>query len=339
MDAARDMTRSGSNSSLHHAYKAHARHAPSGPGAQPLAQRRPLRSVNENSALLRSPGPLGSMLKTATETGDIGLFSIKGAVSPATYHQPPRHRPNLGDAGLLPPPRSKLHELHEDRYSPEHHKRLRSYRDTTSEIISLYGSDNRQYWLRSPSPALDDGQRSFSLTTCSSRQMSSQKSSGTLQSHSSGGGGLQRPRSPFPYPTRLKRPGVRPASPALAENGGIDYTRMVELDRVSQVSWRRRVAGGTHETNDPTEDCAWILQADVRPWSEATSSLVPPPRCQQIGILVAPERIARAVPLWFCPHSNPGPELISPGAAVSASWASRMFCRSERTLVEPNIHR
>ena len=47
---------------------------------------------------------------------------------------------------------------------------------------------------------------------------------------------MQRPRSPFPYPTRLKRPGVRPASPALTENGSVDYSRMVEIDRVSHVS-------------------------------------------------------------------------------------------------------
>lgn len=46
----------------------------------------------------------------------------------------------------------------------------------------------------------------------------------------------QRPRSPFPYPTRLKRPGVRPASPALTDTGAVDYSKMVEIDRVSHVS-------------------------------------------------------------------------------------------------------
>lgn len=236
MDIAQARQRSASNSSLHNAYKAQSRLVSSTASARPSSQRRPLRSVHENSSILRCPGPLESMLKTTTETGDIGVFSIKAGASPATYHQPPRHRPYLGDASLLPPPRPRLYE---DNHSPDEHRRLRSYRDTTSEIISLYGSDNQQYWMRSASPTLDDGHRSYSLTTCSSsRQIPSQKSSGTLQSHSSGSG-LQRPRSPFPYPTRLKRPGVRPSSPALAENGGLDYSRMVELDRVSQVRARR----------------------------------------------------------------------------------------------------
>ena len=236
MDIVRARQSSASSSSLHNAYKAQSRLVSSTTSARPSSQRRPPRSAHENSPLLRCPGPLESMLKTTTETGDIGIFSIKAGSSPATYRRTPRHRTYLGDANLLPPQRPKLYEDHE---SSDEHKRLGSYRDTTSEIISLYGSDNQQYWLRSATPAQDDGHRSYSLTTCgSSRHIPSQKSSGTLQSHSSGSG-LQRPRSPFPYPTRLKRPGVGPSSPALAENGGIDYSRMVELDRVSQVRVQR----------------------------------------------------------------------------------------------------
>lgn len=237
MDIAQTRQRSASHSSLHQTYKAHGRHTTGPTTARPPSRRRPLRSVNENATLLRSPGPLESMLKTTTETGDIGIFSIKAGSSSSTYpRQPHPSRPLPSDVSLLPSQHAKFHS---NKHTHEEQLPLRSYRDTTSEIISLYGSDNQQYWLRSASPAPDDGHRSYSLTTCSSRQIHSQKSSGTLQSRSSssggGGGGLQRPRSPFPYPTRLKRLGVRPASPALAENGGIDYSLMVELDRVSQV--------------------------------------------------------------------------------------------------------
>ncbi|KAM4054927.1 hypothetical protein HRG_005745 [Hirsutella rhossiliensis] len=233
MDIAQTRQRSASHSSLHHSYKAHGRHTTASSTTRPPSRRRPLRSVNENATLLRSPGPLESMLKTTTETGDIGIFSIKAGPSSSAYRQPHPPRPYPSDARLLPSQHAKSQD---NKHGQEEQVLLRSYRDTTSEIISLYGSDNQQYWLRSASPTLDDGHRSYSLTTCSSRQIPSQKSSGTLQSHSSSGGGgsLQRPRSPFPYPTRLKRLGVRPASPALAENGGIDYSRMVELDRVSQ---------------------------------------------------------------------------------------------------------
>jgi hypothetical protein len=180
---------------------------------------------------LRSPGPLESMLKTTTETGDIGLFSIKPAVSPATYHQRPRSRPGLGDSQILDASRIKPGN---SNYVNDDRRRLpSSYRDTTSEIISLYRADTQPHSMSLFTVV--DGHRSYSLAMSSSRHISSNKSTGTLHSQSSGAG-LQRPRSPFPYPTRLKRPGVRPASPALTDNGFIDNGRMVELDRTSQVS-------------------------------------------------------------------------------------------------------
>lgn len=232
MDLEEAHQRSGSQNSHYsqHQHRSHGkqRHRSQ---ARPPQQRRPLRSVTGNAALLPSPGPLESMLKTTTETGDIGLFSIGPAAPVGTYHHPPRHRTNFGDEGHLFRPRSRGVEegsVHDDR------RALPSYRDTTSEIISLYGSSTQPSFSRSFSPS-DDGPRSYSLTTCSSRRLPSQKSSCTLQSVSSAGG-LQRPRSPFPYPTRLKRPGARPASPAVTESGSVDYRRMVELDRVSHVS-------------------------------------------------------------------------------------------------------
>lgn len=46
---------------------------------------------------------------------------------------------------------------------------------------------------------------------------------------------LQRPRSPFAYPARLKRPGFRPSSPALTDDGSVDYSRRAEIDRASEV--------------------------------------------------------------------------------------------------------
>ncbi|PHH73991.1 hypothetical protein CDD80_3433 [Ophiocordyceps camponoti-rufipedis] len=228
--------RSASHGSLHNAYKdssyrAHGRLASTTSTSKSASQRRPLRSVNENAALLRSPGPLESMLKKTTETGDIGLFTIRGGMPPPTYHHPPRPRPHAVDAAMIPGPSVRMYD---DGRVQDEHRQLRSYRDTTSEIISLYGSDNnQQYWLSSDPPTADDGHRSYSLTTCSSQHIPSQKSSGTLQSLSSGGyGSLRRSRSPFPYPTRLKRPGIRTPSQSMMDN---DYGRMGELNRVSQV--------------------------------------------------------------------------------------------------------
>jgi hypothetical protein len=176
------------------------------------------------------------MLKTTTETGDIGIFSIGPKLpSPATYHQPPRLRRRLKDVALHPP-RHPYHRHGERDAFHDDRKRLPSYRDTTSEIISLYGSDTQGSYSRSFSPSIDDSRRSYSLTTCSSQALPSHKSYGTLQSYSSSRE-APRPRSPFPYPTRLKRPGVRPCSPALTDGGVVELRRIAHYDRASQVSF------------------------------------------------------------------------------------------------------
>ncbi|KAF4985394.1 hypothetical protein FDECE_16584 [Fusarium decemcellulare] len=201
----------------------------------PSQPRLPYQSLNETSALLRSPGPLESMLKTTTETGDIGIFSIKTPMSAVTHHYPQRPRPDF--KGPRRPSRS-YYRGPEDGPVRDDRKSLPSYRDTASEIISLYGSTTQPSYPRSFSPSSDGDHRSYSLTTCSSRRIPSCKSSGTFQSLPSNSG-LQRPRSPFPYPTRLKRPGVRPTSPAMTDNGVVDYSRMVEIDRVSQRTVHR----------------------------------------------------------------------------------------------------
>ncbi|KAI1098491.1 hypothetical protein F4804DRAFT_122588 [Jackrogersella minutella] len=213
---------SSSHGTLHSSYS-HGRpaHGPS-PG-RPL--HKPLRSVNENSVLLPSPGALESMLKTTTETGDIGIFSIK-PVPPS-----PQRRDTLSEIGQQhPSPRPSMDELRRRNNG----KNPSSCRDTTSEIISMYGSESHKSTTSTLTPTSSEeiGLRSYSMTTCGSRHLSHHRSTTTLQSQTSGGP-LQRPRSPFPYPTRLKRPGVRPASPALTETGRVDYSRMVEIDRSS----------------------------------------------------------------------------------------------------------
>ncbi|KAK4457454.1 hypothetical protein QBC42DRAFT_236340 [Cladorrhinum samala] len=220
MDHPHTTRRSASHGALGRSYTAEAFH----PHRRPFP-RHPLRNVNENFSLLPSPGPLESMLKTTTETGDIGLFSIRPVRSSSSIPGQPRHRPSYGDPIFSRP-------LHGERI-PQGSSGLRDdrrwlppYRDTTSEIISMYGSDSMRSAASSFTPPFDDrGPRSYSMTTCSSRPLPNQKSASTMHSHPSNEL-LQRPRSPFPYPTRLKRPGVRPSSPALTESGAVDYSRM-----------------------------------------------------------------------------------------------------------------
>lgn len=213
MDHHRVPRHSSSHGTLRSSYSSQGRpsHGPS--PIRPL--HKPLRSVNENSVLLPSPGALESMLKTTTETGDIGIFSIK-PIPPS-----PQRRDTLSEIGHI---------------RRDNNKKGTSCRDTASEIISMYGSESHRSATSTltPTSSEDIGQRSYSMTTCGSRHLSHHRSTTTLQSQNSNGP-LQRPRSPFPYPTRLKRPGIRPASPALTESGRVDYSRMVEIDRTSYV--------------------------------------------------------------------------------------------------------
>ncbi|KAI1660038.1 hypothetical protein F4813DRAFT_401039 [Daldinia decipiens] len=221
MDHHRLPRHSSSHGTLYSSYS-HGRstHGPS--PVRPL--HKPLRSVNENSVLLPSPGALESMLKTTTETGDIGIFSIK-PVPPL-----PQRRGTFSKISQQrPSPRPSVEELQR-----RNNGKIPLCRDTASEIISMHDSESHKSTTSTLTPTCseDIGLRSYSMTTCGSRHLSHHKSTTTLQSQASGGL-LQRPRSPFPYPTRLKRPGVRPASPALTENGRVDYSRMVEIDRAS----------------------------------------------------------------------------------------------------------
>ncbi|KAI0200157.1 hypothetical protein F4808DRAFT_470597 [Astrocystis sublimbata] len=235
-----------------------------GSGVAPSPARsfhKPLRSVNENAILLHSPGALESMLKTTTETGDIGIFTIK-PVPPS----PLAPRNSISGVG---PPRPKPQRSVDSLYRQNLSMQPLSHRDATSEVLSVYGSESIKSVRSafSPTSTEDLAQRSYSITTCGSRHLSHYKSTNTLQSQASGSSNLQRPRSPFPYPTRLKRPGFRPASPAVTENGQVDYSRMVEIDRVSY----RTVHGRFNNPCSPISDV-----------NRSTPSLAPPgppPNC------------------------------------------------------------
>lgn len=203
---------------------------------------RPLRSIREHTHTFLDPAAsVDGMLRKTTETGNIGIFSINNARPQNQLYTRPnslRARASLND--LRPPPRpcSRSSDRPPGRDDRRH---LPSYRDSTSEIISMYGSENYSSKSLSSSlttPCDDLGQRSYSLTTCGSRGYFMPPGHGAHQSHDFKGRG-QRPRSPYPYPTRLPRPGIRPSSPALTENGDIDYRRMVAINRVSHVSARR----------------------------------------------------------------------------------------------------
>ncbi|KAH9909023.1 hypothetical protein F4778DRAFT_714938 [Xylariomycetidae sp. FL2044] len=290
--------RSASHGTLRSSYSSHGRPA-LGPSPLHLLHK-PLRSVNENSVLLQSPGALESMLKTTTETGDIGIFSIK-PVPPS-----PQSRGTFSNHGQLrPPPRLAADE----RYRRNTGRVPFAARDSTSDILSMYGSESQRSAASTLSPAstMAIGQRSYSMTTCGSRHLSHYKSTTTLQSQTSAGP-LQRPRSPFPYPARLKRPGVRPASPALTENGRVDYSRMVEIDRISY-----RTGSSYLKPSYPPmgrRPAPLGLRSDA---NRSTPSLPPP-----------------GLPPFY--HRPPGPSSLRTSSAASmASWSAPLREKPDNT--------
>jgi len=196
----------------------------------------------ENMAPILMPSGLNSMLKNTTETGDIGMFSIKPS-------RLPRH---TSIAMMASVPRANgggPHDLQNRAASQDFRhfnvpsiidngKRLPSYsRDVTSEIASLY--DNTSQKSSESSRFFEDAhRRSYSMThtSMSGSRLASHRSYASLRSQTDQSL-AQRPRSPFPYPARLKRPGFRPCSPALTDGGIVDYSRRAEIERGHVVSF------------------------------------------------------------------------------------------------------
>lgn len=193
-----------------------------------------IRSPDENRNPPTMPKGLGGMLKTSTETGDIGMFSIKPSRVPLPVNSPRRVFEPYNDDGMRRPRQFQPYGVPniDDR------RRLPSYaRDASSEVISMYETASQ----KSASRVFDDPDyRSYSMTqTYSSYSLSNHRSYASLRSQPDAGGLVQRPRSPFAYPTRLKRPGFRPSSPALTDGGVIDYSRRAEIERAPYVSFKR----------------------------------------------------------------------------------------------------
>jgi hypothetical protein len=192
-----------------------------------------LRGSDENRLPATLPRAFEGMLKTATETGDIGIFSIKPSRVPQPLSTPRRIGASYNDNGL-----QKSRQTFQPFGVPnvDDRRRLPSYaRDATPDVISMYETASQ----KSASRVFDDADyRSYSITQASysAYTLSNHRSYASLRSQQDSNGLLQRPRSPFAYPARLKRPGFHPSSPALTDGGLIDYSRRAEIDRTPYVS-------------------------------------------------------------------------------------------------------
>ncbi|OQO08137.1 hypothetical protein B0A48_06931 [Cryoendolithus antarcticus] len=201
----------------------------------------PMGSVGDT---LANAGVL-SMLKTSTDTGDIGALSFNSSRLPRMPHragQSRQHPSRLSSSSRHPPGGPGNHN-----YAPSVQSRVSSNNrewDTASngrrgsmtsmQTMPTFISDaqtsimsgNRPLGL-GPLPGYSQrDSRSHSLTNDSARQLPPLRSATSLKSQ--GHEPRQRYegppppmpeiRGPFVYPTRLKRPGYRSPSPALSDN-------------------------------------------------------------------------------------------------------------------------
>ncbi|KAK4960407.1 hypothetical protein LTR10_003302 [Elasticomyces elasticus] len=190
-----------------------------------------------------------SMLKTSTDTGDIGALSFNHGRLPAVpraSHQRRGHtaRPSVSD---MPRPGGSSHHYptgqnSHHHYAPSQNSRLSdstfARRGSLTSMQSMppalptVGHGNHS--LQMPTPTFDRARdsRSYSMTSAPAagqlprhRSATSLKSAGHEPRHGSRLHPTDVPpmpenRQPYVYPTRLKRPGYRSPSPALSEMSG-----------------------------------------------------------------------------------------------------------------------
>lgn len=200
-----DMPRSRERSYSHDSFRSSNRGYREPSSYHTRTRKLPACNSGKTSLMLESPGPLESMLKTTTETRNLGEYSIKAEAPSVNCHTPPQNIAKYEDAALL----VRTH-INEDREPFTHDDRLRlpSCRNVASDIISLYDSET----LPSGSTSFNDEKRSYSLATSGSRRVSSYRSNCTLESQP-GTIGFQHSRSPFPCPPYPRHRGAQTLSP------------------------------------------------------------------------------------------------------------------------------
>lgn len=299
------------------------------------------RSVRSDNASHRSdkrlakasaPDPLQGMLKTTTEIGDVARFAVKPSRIP---HPVTRESPRRPDGSNWPlNPHNPGFRRRRSRYQdhPERrHDALAVSKDkvpSRSRSASIHGGDRS-----TPSPATSHNlsnceyaydHRSYSLTQSSqtSYAFSNHRSNVSLKNF--GEPHLMRPRSPFAYPTRLKRPGFRPSSPALSQHNGSDHRAAYGLDRgpsfrtsspSSLYAGRRVPAGFTPDYNQSTPSLPIRLQ---------------PERTKHCGARTPPLPTRTAKYVHLLGHDFPAPSVLEQNTVTIAGQRSGGSTQSPR---------
>lgn len=182
--------------------------------------------ADKQDLLASAPGVM-SMLRTSTEMGNVvgltGDLSGMGNVPRAPQRRGASSR--LSTASSMSGTSSRTSRHHRQWPSSSSAPRRTSMRepsgpqyvaDTLSPtVMNLSGSSPLIPTRHRSSRNNRDSQRSFSMTntTQPTFRLSSNRSLGSLR----GPEHIQRPKSPYVYPSRLRRPSYRPRSPALSD--------------------------------------------------------------------------------------------------------------------------
>ena len=204
------------------------------------------RLQNENTPLAASS--VRGMLRNGTETGITGQFSIKPPRVPFSAlraqtglplqaHQASTSPQHLSPRHYYPPDAKDQRAMRSENLDPN----LSQFRK------GIYNSSSRGPSVNRTKDYCVDGIRSYSMTQSSFFSHSLTKRHPYVHtSRSQGRGTVQnvRPRSPFAYPVRLKRPGYRPSSPALS-----DLSRSIPGSDTDQRSYRTASPASMHFGN------------------------------------------------------------------------------------------
>ncbi|KAI9770943.1 MAG: hypothetical protein M1840_002647 [Geoglossum simile] len=201
-------------------------------------------------------------LKKTIEAGDAGPLSLKQSrlPHPVARISPRKYRSTFdvaatADTTFVPP----IPDL--GPYAAAQGEAAASWgmnMSTASSIISMYGRDSPNNPRTAFRQTSDQDYRSFSMTQgpftpaslSNHRSFSSLRDSRVL-------GTPARPRSPFTYPTRLKRPGFKPPSPTSSDVGAVDDRNAARLERglssrassPSSPHLKGRLPGGRQDLN------------------------------------------------------------------------------------------
>ena len=197
------------------------RNAKATPWSKPLREvNGQVAEINDNAKATSVPDPssIQSMLKNTTEIGDLDQFPIKHIRKPPSAFKPSSGYRHEGSAVSRRHHRGPRGPRPFDENDFQHPSTPSRHGSTTSSIgSSLLSQGSRSFRAHPGGHDGDDGSWSMTQKSYASHALATRHPYLNHGYQTKAIGPTGRPRSPFAYPTRLKRPGYRPSSPAQSE--------------------------------------------------------------------------------------------------------------------------